>query len=267
VQVSHDGGASWFTPATAPTGMGRVPFWWPLSLAVDHNAPGGAAGTFFYLRNNFSAPYSQLWRSVDDGGSWQLVNGSLDGSWQDLYTVATPFAGTSSYGDLWLSFAEWGTGGVWHSVDGGATLQRTPTPAYTARTLALGPLPGGSLTCPDGSAHTMASLVQRCNARAGVAAAAGSYAVYIYGQAGNWTGMNRVLASVDQGATWISLAQEGQALGDGPYTLSASEGAPGTVFVGTDGRGVFYADATPALVEAVAQCAGSAALLACSWGL
>jgi hypothetical protein len=45
-----------------------------------------------------------------------------------------------------------------------------------------------------------------------------------------------------------------QGLGDSPYVLEASAAHPGTVFVGTGGRGVFTRDVSPALREMLLSC-------------
>jgi hypothetical protein len=67
-----------------------------------------------------------------------------------------------------------------------------------------------------------------------------------------------VFASVDYGLHWVELTTASQGLGDSPCVLEASLGAPGTIFVGTDGRGAFYADVSAVLEEALLECEADA---------
>ena len=110
-------------------------------------------------------------------------------------------------GDLWLTLH---AKGLWHSTDGGATFAQVGT-------------------------------VAECNAIAfGKTAPGRSYpAVYIFGKSGDVTG---VLRSDDMAKTWVRINDDAHQFGTNGQALAADPRVYGRVYLGTNGRGILYAD-------------------------
>ena len=62
--------------------------------------------------------------------------------------------------------------------------------------------------------------------------------LYLYG---NITGMGEgIFRSLDRGATWTSIGDPQQPIGNDPNVMEASSQEFGRVFIGTIGRGIYY---------------------------
>ncbi|MGF1478658.1 MAG: WD40/YVTN/BNR-like repeat-containing protein [Cyanophyceae cyanobacterium] len=154
-----------------------------------------------------------VYRSEDGGGTFRAVSRLPPADWYSLKTLP------GVAGDVWVSLDEQG---LYHSTDGGETF--TPIDVAQAVLFSFGKPPGGS---------DIPSL-------------------YLYGVRGDRSGFFR---SLDLGATWSQLVAA--AVPPGPprviNVLEASQQQFGLLFVGTDGRGIYYRmteEATPAASDA-----------------
>jgi len=235
----------------------------------DNNAdPAGdpaVPATVYYYDGN-----ANLYTTTDSGATWQVTyNGFPD--WNvPIFGIAVPPRGTAAAGDIW-AFAGWK---LYRSVDGGHTFSNVWQFYSVQSAVAVGPLPNVTSRRTGRTAADMSALcaqrlpadqrprpahaaLLRSDEASGYAypfstSASAAYVVYGAGQAAY--GSYGVFASVDYGNSWLELTTPSQALGDDPNVLQPSLSAPGTVFVGTEGRGGFYADVTQVLLQALESC-------------
>jgi len=143
----------------------------------------------------------KLYRSTDGGANFEIVNESLlRDRWHSLKTAP------GIKGELWLSLDK---DGLFRSTNGGKTFNKIPT-VERAFLFALGKPPRGS-KIP---------------------------ALYLYGKlAGKSEGIFR---SLDRGRTWTAISDRSQPIGNKPNVMEASKQQFGLVFIGTNGRGIYY---------------------------
>jgi photosystem II stability/assembly factor-like uncharacterized protein len=145
----------------------------------------------------------KVYRSTDGGASFSLVNSSLPTSkwdWSSLKTVP----GVKD--EVWLSL-DWK--GLFRSTDGGKTLTKLSS-VEQAHLFAFGKPQTGSTTP----------------------------ALYLYGRvAGMGEGIFR---SLDRGEKWTSIGSPQNPIGGEPNVMEASWQRFGLVFIGTNGRGIYY---------------------------
>jgi xyloglucan-specific exo-beta-1,4-glucanase len=145
----------------------------------------------------------KVYQSIDGGASFSLVNSSLPTSkwdWSSLKTVP----GVKD--EVWLSL-DWN--GLFRSIDGGKTFTKLPS-VERAYLFAFGKPEAGSTTP----------------------------ALYLYGKvAGMGDGIFR---SLNRGETWISIGSRQNPIGGEPNVMEASWQQFGLVFIGTNGRGIYY---------------------------
>jgi photosystem II stability/assembly factor-like uncharacterized protein len=145
----------------------------------------------------------KVYRSTDGGASFRVVNDSLPSRKWDWYSLKT-VPGVKD--EVWLSLDE---SGLFRSIDGGKTLSKLSS-VERARLFALGKPPTGSTTP----------------------------ALYLYGKV---TGMGEgIFRSLDQGQTWTSIGTPANPIGNDPNVMEASWQQFGLVFIGTNGRGIYY---------------------------
>lgn len=149
----------------------------------------------------------KVYRSDNGGVSFNIVNSSLPSeNWSMLKTVP----GSS---EVWVSLNGYG---LYHSTDGGVNFARNAE-VERAYLFAIGK-PEAKSTIP---------------------------ALYLYGQI---TGMgdgaaSGIFRSLDNGNTWTSIGSPHMPIGDDPNVMEASSGQFGLVFIGTNGRGIYYGTA------------------------
>ncbi|MCL1463448.1 WD40/YVTN/BNR-like repeat-containing protein [Argonema galeatum] len=143
----------------------------------------------------------KVYRSTDGGASFSVVNSSVPSSdWYALKTVL----GVKD--EVWLSL-DWK--GLFRSIDGGKTFAKLPS-IERAHLFAFGKSPTGSSTP----------------------------ALYLYGKV---TGMGSgIFRSLDSGQTWASIGSPQNPIGGEPNVMEGSWQQFGLVFIGTNGRGIFY---------------------------
>jgi photosystem II stability/assembly factor-like uncharacterized protein len=143
----------------------------------------------------------KVYRSTDRGLSFESVNMSLKS--EDWHSLKT-FPGVK--GEVWLSLND---KGLYRSTDSGQNFSQIPR-VEQAHLFAFGKPHKGS-TIP---------------------------ALYLYGKI---TGMgNGLFRSLDRGKTWTSIGDPKKPIGNGANTMEASKQEFGLVFVGTNGRGIYY---------------------------
>ncbi|OKH33683.1 hypothetical protein NIES2119_22425 [[Phormidium ambiguum] IAM M-71] len=143
----------------------------------------------------------KLYRSTDGGANFEIVNESLlRDRWHALKTAP------GVKGELWLSLDK---DGLFRSTNGGKNFTKIPT-VERAYLFALGKPPQGS-KIP---------------------------ALYLYGKvSGKSEGIFR---SLDRGRTWTAISDRSQPIGNKPNVMEASKQQFGLVFIGTNGRGIYY---------------------------
>jgi photosystem II stability/assembly factor-like uncharacterized protein len=143
-----------------------------------------------------------LYRSSDRGASFNIVAQQLKGknNWHSLKTVP------GVKGEIWLALDQ---GGLLHSTDSGKTFSAIKG-VERAFLFAIGKPPQGS-KIP---------------------------ALYLYGNiASQGEGIFR---SLDRGKTWQAISDRSQPIGNQPNVMEASKQQFGLVFIGTNGRGIYY---------------------------
>jgi hypothetical protein len=244
---SADGGATWSAmklPPGEPYGAGVVALaadgssvaWTPEnqsyapepgtpSYSTDHGqtwsaVTGLAAGLMpvadpvnpkmFYA---FDPAAGTVYRSSDGGASFAAAATGLPAGTGSEQTSSLPQLHTvpGRAGDLWLTA---GNGLLYHSTDGGTSWR------------------------PDTSVATVATF------GFGKAAPGASYpAIYLTGVVG---GVQGIFRSLDEGASWVRINTDAEQYGWIGQTITGDPRVFGRVYLGTNGRGVLYADPVPA---------------------
>ncbi len=145
----------------------------------------------------------KVYRSDNGGESFNIVNSSLPSeNWSMLKTVPES-------SEVWLSLNGYG---LYHSTDAGINFALIPK-VEKAHLFAIGK-PQAGTTIP---------------------------ALYLYGQiAGMEVGTSGIFCSLDNGKTWTSIGDPYKPIGDEPNVMEASTQQFGLVFIGTNGRGIYY---------------------------
>lgn len=273
VVFTADGGATWANATVGGQPLLSVGpwgnFWWAAPLVRENNnaATGPGDGATMYYYNGTTS----LFTSTDSGATWDLTYAGFPTWSTPLFGIAVPPRGTAAAGDIW-AFAGWQ---LHRSTNGGANFSSVWQFYSVKSAIAVGPLPNATSRSSGRSAAELSALCARrlpADARPRPAhpalrgsaeeaaspypfssAASAAYVVYAAGQL-NYGDPYGIFASVDYGNTWVDVTVPAQRLGDGPNVLEASLSAPGTLLVGTDGRGAFYADVTGVLLGALEGC-------------
>jgi hypothetical protein len=236
VSVSHDGGRSWTGApgwdgqtkplrvamsasnqdniVALPLGGGRSLFTkdggktWAAATGLPENATSGDVWNWHYplaadggLDGVFYCiANGSVYRSNDGGATFAVSASGLPTSSQSLVTVP------GQAGDVWLAM---GVAGLYRSADQGKTFARVAS-VKTASLVAIG---------VHGAVSKRPTL-------------------YVYGTLAD--GSNGIFRSTDYGATWLSISDPRIPIGDEPCCMAASMSTFGLVFVGTNGRGIYY---------------------------
>lgn len=141
-----------------------------------------------------------VYKSVDSGASFVVAASGLPGTSQAL--VSVPHVA----GELWRVA---GGSGLAHSTDGGRTFRTLPG-VREAALFAVGK------SAPRSSSPTL----------------------YLYGTLSG--GKSGIFRSVDRGTSWVEIDDPREPVGDDPNSMTASTRTFGLVFIGTNGRGIYY---------------------------
>lgn len=146
----------------------------------------------------------KVYRSTDGGASFHLINESLPTL--DRYSPYGLKTVPGVKDEVWISL-NWN--GLFRSTDGAKTFSKLSS-VEQAYLFSFGKPPTGSTTP----------------------------ALYLYGKV---AGMDAgIFRSLDRGQTWISIGSLENPIGGEPNLMEASRQEFGRVFIGTNGRGIFY---------------------------
>jgi photosystem II stability/assembly factor-like uncharacterized protein len=237
IAKSTDGGVTW----SATNWAASFPGVRTLRVAVSASNPAN----FVAIVDNGTAQVTQ-----DGGSTFTAVSGlpaGPAGPWYYNQPVAADkvIAGTFYYLDT--------AGRVYRSTDGGATFARAnPTALPSAVSIAIKTPPGTAnevwaglnfnglfRSTNGGTTFTKIANVNRAFLFAFGAPQPGSTtpALFLYGTIG---GIDGIFRSLDRGVTWTNIADPNVAIGDNPQVMEASWQQFGLVFIGTNGRGIYY---------------------------
>ncbi len=145
--------------------------------------------------------HGKVYRSTNGGESFQVVSTSLpDADWHSLKTTS------GVKGELWLSLDK---KGLYHSIDGGENFSRIPG-VNRAYLIALGKPKIGK------KGNTL----------------------YLYGEIANLG--KGIFRSLNNGKIWQRISDKNKPIGNDPNVMEASSTEYGLVFIGTNGRGIYY---------------------------
>jgi hypothetical protein len=241
---STDGGATWHQFASVPSGAdgGRI--------AISPDATSiGTAHLVWILKGG------EVYYSANGGGSWVRSNETLYGP-GDMYSMGRqPLTADRVQADTFYAYDK-GRGSVLRSTNGG--LDWTPIITGLASNswqykITAAPNVAGEILLSIAyvsavkitHAHTGTAVMTTL---AGVGSNTGliaygkpapgkSTAMYIRGWAG---GENGTFRSDDGAANWVRIDDPARPINDFCQTLGASRQVYGRVYVGTNGRGIFY---------------------------
>jgi len=143
----------------------------------------------------------KVYRSNNGGKSFTVVSKLLpDADWYSLKTVS------GVKGELWLSLDNQG---LFHSTDGGNNFTRIAG-VNRSHLIALGKPKIGNK----------------------------GNALYLYGEIANIG--KGIFCSLNNGKTWQRIGDKNKPIGNDPNVMEASSTEFGLVFVGTNGRGIYY---------------------------
>ena len=142
----------------------------------------------------------RVYKSVDSGASFAVTASGLPSGGQALVTVP------GKAGEVWLALSG---GGLSHSSDGGLTFRALPA-VKQAALFAVGKAAPGRR----------------------------EDALYLDGALSD--GRKDIFRSLDGGISWEAIGDPRVPVGDAPNAMAASLDTFGLVFIGTNGRGIYY---------------------------
>lgn len=232
--TSTDGGLTWKEFASFPKDT------MPMRVAVSATNPN-----LFVVTTS----ESQALQTTDGGASWKTVTGLPDGS-GGPWNWSQPLAADTVEGNTFYYYAK---GKVYRSTDGGSsfTLVNDSLPTEYWHSLKTVPgvkgevwvaIDGDGLYRSTDAGTTFAQIknVERAYLFAFGKPKTGSTipALYLYGKI---TGMGEgIFRSLDRGKTWTRICDRSRPIGNSPNVMEASKQKFGLVFIGTNGRGIYY---------------------------
>jgi len=191
----------------------------------------------------------QPWQTSDGGASWQPVSGlpnGLTGPWN----WTQPLAADGVNGDKFYYYAN---GTVYRSDDGGLSFNPVNTGLPKADWHSIKTMPGvegdvwvslddqGLYRSKDGG-NTFAKIssVTTANLFAFGKAPDGSPFPFLYVYGTLTQGGAGIFSSATAGKRWSNITQPDTPIGTKPTFLEGSKQQVGLVFIGTNGRGIYY---------------------------
>lgn len=192
----------------------------------------------------------------DGGASWQNVRGLPDELVHDVWNWQTPLAGDGGQAGVFYVFQG---GTVYKSVDGGASfaVSASGLPGGAQGLVTVPNSPGevwivggdgGLLHSTDGAQtfHALVGVKQASLLAVGKPAPGSKQdALYLYGALTDTRA--GIFRSVDGGTSWDQIDDPRIPIGDDPNSIAASFDTFGQVFIGTNGRGIYYGQPINAL--------------------
>lgn len=233
--TSTDGGLTWKQFASFP------PKTMPMRVAVSATNPN-----LFVVTTSSGQPL----RTTDGGVSWQSVSGlpnGFEGVWNWTQSLSNDPVDSNT-------FYYYATGKVYRSTDGGASFVAVNESLATEDSWhSLKALPGvkgevwlsldkkGLYRSTDGG-KTFSKLDNVVNAHlfAFGKPNRGSKipALYLYGNVADLG--DGIFRSLDRGKSWTKIGSRSKPIGNNPNVMEASSQQFGLVFIGTNGRGIYY---------------------------
>jgi photosystem II stability/assembly factor-like uncharacterized protein len=211
---TNNKGTSWSTCAGIPASEAPTPsgiFLTMKNVAADLKNPNTI---YVYTRAS-----GKIYRSTNGGASFTHVNSASPLPSGMSYQLKSPpdvawhlWAGFTTGTQKFPTPSSSTTQGLWRSTSGGETWTRIPG-VHSVVNFAFGKPPAGS---------TIATL-------------------YLYGRLDGDTS-DWIYRSFDRGANWERINDANNRVGSQPQTMEASQQVFGRVFIGTNGRGIFYGD-------------------------
>lgn len=230
--VSEDNGLTWrYFENWTYGALGRVAM-----SATDH-------------RVILAAPWSgKVKRSEDFGKTWTDVQGAPAAIVSDVWQWHQPLVSDRVNGDLFYIFFK---GKVYRSTDAGKSFEfiselpyegfyGIKTVPHRAGEVWVNADKQGLFKSVDsGKTFVKIAHVERAHLFAFGKNPEGKDhpAVYIYGKV---NGVNGIFRSDDYGNTWMKINDADHQLGNVPNSMAADRQVFGRVYIGTDGRGLFY---------------------------
>ena len=233
--LSRDGGRTW----------GGFPAWDAKILAARIAISATDPDTMVVLRVGAGPALA----TRDGGHSWQNVAGLPDDLIPGVWNWQTPLAADGARANV---FYVYHGGKVYKSMDGGAsfTVRASGLPAGGQ---ALVTVPGqaddvwlasgdAGLSHSSDGGQTFRALpaVRQASLFAVGKAAPGSERAALYLDGALADGRKGLFRSLDGGASWEGIADPREPVGDSPNAMAASFDTFGLVFIGTNGRGIYY---------------------------
>lgn len=191
-------------------------------------------------------------RVTQDGGqTWRLVQGLPAGP-KGPWIWSQPLAADGGMGDRFYYYAE---GILYRSDDAGANFQvlhsNLPrTDQYSIQTLPGQPnwvwvsLDKGGLYFSQDGGQTLVPVPTVAESYLFTVGAGTPVPLwYLYGSLRN--GQQGIFVSADQGKRWQPIHEAKTAVGNRPRILEASKRETGLIFIGTNGRGIYYKRVRP----------------------
>jgi len=236
--TSHDGGLTWNKFPTFPKGVmsQRVAV-----SATDHKT--------FVVATSGKQPF----RTQDEGATWQPVSGLPDG-FSGPWNWTQPLAADSVNGNRFYYYAN---GTFYRSDDGGVSFQPINTNLPSKDWNILKSMPGsegevwlgldekGLYSSKDGGkSFSKVPQVEKAHLLSFGKPRKDSTipALYLYGSIAHRG--EGIYLSLNRGKTWIDIGEHRTPIGNEPLVIEASKQHFGLVFVGTNGRGIFYRSIT-----------------------
>lgn len=215
---SRDGGNTWQESSGAPPG-GIGNFWHKAQPLASDRVNGNL---FYYFEGG------NLYRSVDGGNTWAKT-ASFPREIPGFLTIIK--TAPDREGEIWISL---GHNGLFRSSDAGLTFKKVDGVSWS-RLAAFGK-PDDLLygDAREDAGETPSAQVSGKRREHSLVPT-----VFVYGAIQDVTGIFR---SSDLGSSWVRINDDKHPLGNSPECMAGDRRVFGRVYIGTNGRGIFYGE-------------------------
>lgn len=231
--TSEDGGKTWRPFPSFPEKI------MPTRVAMSATDPN----LFIVTVSN-----GQALRTTNNGATWQKVLGMPNG-FSGPWNWSQPLAADKVNGNTFYYYAN---SKLYRSDNGGASFEIVSTSIPHADWHSLKSAPGikGELwlsldnqglyhSTDAGKTFSPITPIKRAYLFSIGKSQNKTPTLYVYGNVSNLG--NGIFRSVDQGKTWKRIGNSNKPIGNDPNVMEASRQKFGLVFIGTNGRGIYYA--------------------------